>query len=76
MGLGRDGTLHGTYESRLCLFPLSRPVSRKACKTKTEKKKLNTRVSGECSRVAKGRRPRGYQRSSGGQGGDTKLITC
>ena len=36
MGLGRDGTLHGTYESRSCLFPLGRPVSRKACKTKTK----------------------------------------
>ena len=34
VGLGRDGTLHGTYESRSCLFLLGRPVSRKACKTK------------------------------------------
>ena len=33
-GLGRDGTLHGTYESHSCLFPLGRPVSRKACKTR------------------------------------------
>ena len=39
MGLGRDGTLHGTYESRSCLFPLGRPVSRKACKTKKLKNK-------------------------------------
>ena len=39
MGLGRDGTLHGTFESRLCLFPLGRPVSRKACKAKKKKKK-------------------------------------
>ena len=38
MGLGGDGTLHGTYESRSCLFPLGRPVSRKACKTKTKTK--------------------------------------
>ena len=38
MGLGRDGTLHGTFESRLCLFPLGRPVSRKACKAKKKKK--------------------------------------
>ena len=35
VGLGRDGTLHGTYESCSCLFPLGRPVSRKACKKKT-----------------------------------------
>ena len=34
VGLGRDGTLHGTYESCSCLFRLDRPVSRKACKTK------------------------------------------
>ena len=39
VGLGRDGTLHGTYESRSCLFPVSRPVSRKACKKKITKKK-------------------------------------
>ena len=32
VGLGRAGTLHGTYESRLCIFPLGRPVSRKAGK--------------------------------------------
>ena len=37
MGLGRDGILHGTCESRSCLFPLGRPVSRKACKTKTNR---------------------------------------
>ena len=37
MGLGRDGTLHGTYESCSCLFRLGRPVSRKACKKKTIK---------------------------------------
>ena len=36
MGLGRDGTLHGTYESRSCPFPLGRPVSRKAGKTKKQ----------------------------------------
>ena len=34
MGLGSDSTLHGTYESRSCPFPLGRPVSRKAGKTK------------------------------------------
>ena len=34
MGLGRDGTLHGTYESRSYLFPLGRHVSRKAGKKK------------------------------------------
>ena len=39
MGLGKDGTLHGTYESRLCLLPLGRPVSRKACKKKKNEKK-------------------------------------
>ena len=32
MGLGRDGTSHGTDESRSCPFPLSRLVSRKAGK--------------------------------------------
>ena len=32
MGLGRDGILHGTYESHSCPFPLHRPVSRKAGK--------------------------------------------
>ena len=32
VGLGRDGTLHGTYESRSCLFSLGRPLSRKAGK--------------------------------------------
>ena len=31
--------MHGTFESRLCLFPLGRPVSRKACKTKKRKLK-------------------------------------
>ena len=36
MGLGRDGTSHGTYESRSYLFPLGRPVSRKACKNKNK----------------------------------------
>ena len=44
MGLGRDGTLHGTFESRLCLFPLGRPVSRKACKTKKKIKRNKTIV--------------------------------
>ena len=39
MGLGRDGILHGTYESRSCLFLLGRPLSRKACKTKKLKNK-------------------------------------
>ena len=34
VGLGRDGTLHGTYESRSYLFPLGRHVSRKAGKKK------------------------------------------
>ena len=34
MGLGRDGTSHGTYESRSCPFPLDRAVSRKAGKIK------------------------------------------
>ena len=34
VGLGRDSTLHGTYEFRSCPFPLGRPVSRKAGKTK------------------------------------------
>ena len=33
VGLGMDATLHGTCESRSCLFPLGRPVYRKACKT-------------------------------------------
>ena len=32
VGLGRDGTSYGTYESRSCPFPLGRPVSRKAGK--------------------------------------------
>ena len=32
VGLGRDGTLHGTNESPSCTFPLGRPVSRKAGK--------------------------------------------
>ena len=32
LGLGRDGTLYGTYESRSCTFPLGRTVSRKAGK--------------------------------------------
>jgi len=32
VGLGRDGTLHGTYESHSCPFPLDRLVSRKAGK--------------------------------------------
>ena len=32
VGLGRAGTLHGTSESRSCIFPLGRPVSRKAGK--------------------------------------------
>ena len=32
MGLGRDGTLHGTYESHSYPLPLDRPVSRKAGK--------------------------------------------
>ena len=41
----------------------------------------NPRVSGGCSRVGKGRRPRGYQRSSGGRSSDTKtyhllIIPC
>ena len=36
MGLGKDGTLHGTYESRSCAFSLDRPVSRKTGKTKTK----------------------------------------
>ena len=49
MGLGRDGTLHGTYGSRSCLFPLCRPVSRKACKTKKKKlKKLNEWLGNLC----------------------------
>ena len=43
-GLGRDGTLHGTYESRSCPFPLGRPVSRKAGKTKKKLKKLNQKL--------------------------------
>ena len=34
VGLGRDGTLHGTYESRSCLFLVGRPVSRKAGRKK------------------------------------------
>ena len=34
VGLGRDDTLHGTYEFRSCPFPLGKPVSRKAGKTK------------------------------------------
>ena len=38
VGLGRDGTLHGTYEFRSCLFPLGRPVSKKAGKTKKQNK--------------------------------------
>ena len=38
VGLGRDGPLHGSYESRSCLFPLGRPVSRKAGKTKIKQK--------------------------------------
>ena len=33
VGLGRDGTLHGTYESRSCPVPLGGPVSRKAGKS-------------------------------------------
>ena len=33
-GLGRDGTLHGTYEFRSCLSPLGRPVFKKAGKKK------------------------------------------
>ena len=32
VGLGRDGTLHGTNESPSCTFPLGRSVSRKAGK--------------------------------------------
>ena len=44
VGLGRDGTLHGTYESRSCPFPLGRPVSRKAGKTKKKLKKLNQKL--------------------------------
>ena len=36
MGLGRDGTLHGTYESRSCPLTLGLSVSRKAGKTKTK----------------------------------------
>ena len=47
MGLGRDGTLHGTYESRSCLFPLGRPVSRKACK-KQKTKKTSIIVINDC----------------------------
>ena len=38
VGLGMDGTLRGSNESRSCLFPLGRPVSRKAGKTKHRKK--------------------------------------
>ena len=37
MGLSRDGTSHGTYESRSCLFSLGRPVCRKAGKNKNKK---------------------------------------
>ena len=44
MELGRDGTLYGTFESRLCLFPLGRPVTRKACKTKNKKKIKNKTI--------------------------------
>ena len=44
VGLSRDGTLHGSYESRSCLFPLGRPVSRKAGKTK-HKKKANEKTA-------------------------------
>ena len=47
VGLGRDGTLHGTYESGSCLFPLGRPVSRKACK-KQKTKKTSTIVINDC----------------------------
>ena len=44
MGLGRDGTLLGTYEYRSCPFPLVGPVSRKPGKTETKTKsgKINT----------------------------------
>ena len=47
VGLGRDGTLHGTYEFRSCLFPLGRPVSRKACK-KQKTKKTSIIVINDC----------------------------
>ena len=47
VGLGRDGTLHGTYESRSCLFPLGRPVSRRACK-KQKTKKTSIIVINDC----------------------------
>ena len=47
VGLGRDGTLHGTYEFCSCLFPLGRPVSRKACK-KQKTKKTSIIVINDC----------------------------
>ena len=37
LGLGRDGTSHGTYGFRSCLFPLGMPVSGKLVKRKTKK---------------------------------------
>ena len=45
MGLGRDGTLHGTYEFRSWPFPLGRPVSRKAGKRNKTIKKIGKLLS-------------------------------
>ena len=43
VGLCREGTSHGTYESRSCLFPLGRPVSRKTGRKKITVKYVSSR---------------------------------